>query len=264
MKIETETKTYAKESGHWYKTDGTPCYEVPKAKGDGMRKTTLADARKLNLLPSVTTILGILDKPALVKWKQKNAIEAALTTPRIDGESVDAFAERVLSVDAESISDAAKQRGTDIHALIEQALGDDLSVLVGNPLAAFVQPVLDACKPFGGVLAAEKTVVGNGYAGKLDAVFILGELLMVVDFKTTKTIPRQQYDEHRLQLSAYANTFKEYKYIKTANIYIDSNEAGKIAVHTDEQWLDAFENGFNPILNYWQWVKGYNPNAPKI
>lgn len=254
----TTQKVYASEAGHWYTKHGLPAYEQPKKDGSGMRNTTLADARKQNLLPSATTILSLLDKPALTRWRQVNAIEAALTTPRLPGEDLDTFAERVLNVDTESIGDAAKQRGTDIHALIEQALAGYGDVLSGNPLSEYVLPVLEACRKFGAVQAAEKVVVGDGYAGKLDAVFSDAGMLTVVDFKTSKTMPKSPYVEHRLQLACYAKAFGQGN-IQTANIYIDSNNPGKLAVYVDTEWHEAYENGFKPLLAYWQWVKGYTP-----
>ena len=55
-------KIYASEANsHWYDKDGVPCHEVPKASGKGKTKTTLTQARKLGLFPSVTTIFKILD-----------------------------------------------------------------------------------------------------------------------------------------------------------------------------------------------------------
>ncbi len=39
------------KSQHWYDKDGNAVFEVAKAKGGGMRATTIADARKLNLYP---------------------------------------------------------------------------------------------------------------------------------------------------------------------------------------------------------------------
>ena len=39
------------KSQHWYDRDGKAVFEVPKAKGGGMRATTIADARKLGLYP---------------------------------------------------------------------------------------------------------------------------------------------------------------------------------------------------------------------
>ena len=44
------------KSQHWYDRDGKAVFEVPKAKGDGMRATTIADARKLKHGFAVTVV----------------------------------------------------------------------------------------------------------------------------------------------------------------------------------------------------------------
>jgi hypothetical protein len=56
------------ENAHWYRRDGEPLHSVSSAKGEP-RPTTLRDARKLGLLPSVTNVLGVINKPELVEWK---------------------------------------------------------------------------------------------------------------------------------------------------------------------------------------------------
>ena len=76
----------ASESLHWYTRGGDPMYQVQAAKG-GMRATTLRDARKLNLIPSVTTIMSCAAKPGLEAWKLNQMLLAALTLPRRDDES---------------------------------------------------------------------------------------------------------------------------------------------------------------------------------
>ena len=48
----------ASESNHWYTRDGVPQYTVEAKKG-GQRNTTLRDARVMNLVPSVTTVLNV-------------------------------------------------------------------------------------------------------------------------------------------------------------------------------------------------------------
>ena len=53
-----EIKTYLKESGHWYTRSGEPMYTV-KANNGQQRNTTLRDARKYDLVPSVTTIINV-------------------------------------------------------------------------------------------------------------------------------------------------------------------------------------------------------------
>ena len=83
-------KLFSPDSAHWYQRDGVACHTVPSLKGEP-RPTTLRDARKLGLLPSVTNILGVIAKPELTAWLQEQAVMAALTLPRIAGETEDAF-----------------------------------------------------------------------------------------------------------------------------------------------------------------------------
>ena len=67
----TELDSYNKftsESGHWYTQEGEPMYTIIGANGKE-RNTTLRDAKKENLVPSVTTILGMIAKPSLENWK---------------------------------------------------------------------------------------------------------------------------------------------------------------------------------------------------
>src|SRR5512136_668210 len=78
-------KLFNPENAHWYRRDGEPLHSVPSAKGEP-RPTTLRDARKLGLLPSVTNVLGVINKPELVEWKMTQAVLAALTLPRLEGE----------------------------------------------------------------------------------------------------------------------------------------------------------------------------------
>jgi len=79
-------KLFSPDAAHWYQRDGRPLHTVLSAKGEP-RPTTLRDARKLNLLPSVTNILGIIAKPELTAWLQEQAVMAALTLPRLPGET---------------------------------------------------------------------------------------------------------------------------------------------------------------------------------
>src|SRR5512137_513286 len=106
-------KLFSADRAHWYQRDGVPLHTVPSAKGEA-RATTLGDARKLGLLPSVTNILGVIAKPELTAWLQEQAVVAALTLPRLDGEAEDAFAKRVVA-DALSTRDGAADFGSAFH-----------------------------------------------------------------------------------------------------------------------------------------------------
>ena len=106
------------KAAHWYTRDGAPAYEVPRADGKGMRATTVRDARKDDLVPSVTTVLRVLANPVLEAWKQEQCVLSALTLPREDDESEDDYAKRVV-LDSKETSRKAMTLGTDVHAAIE-------------------------------------------------------------------------------------------------------------------------------------------------
>ena len=70
----------ASESTHWYDKAGQPRYTVIGANGNE-RPTTLRDARKDGLVPSVTTVMSVAAKPGLEAWKLNQAFLSALTLP---------------------------------------------------------------------------------------------------------------------------------------------------------------------------------------
>ena len=58
------------------------------------RNTTLRDAKSLGLVPSVTTILGMVAKPALENWKITQALQSSLILERKENESNESFINR--------------------------------------------------------------------------------------------------------------------------------------------------------------------------
>ena len=110
----------ATQGGHWYAPDGKPSYTVTGANGKE-RPATLRDARKLGLVPSVTKIIGLLDKPGLNQWREEQVIMSALTLPRHEGEYDAEFIARV-KFDSRERTKKAAERGTDLHTDIERAI----------------------------------------------------------------------------------------------------------------------------------------------
>ena len=256
----TAARPSTESSSHWYFPDGKACYEVPyKDPTKGYRNTTLADARKLGLLPSSTTILKILDKPALTSWKVETACLAVLTSPRAAGEEIDAFVKRVLQVDREHEAEASKARelGTQIHDGIEKCLS---SHVYDPKLMDYVLPVVDKVNSFGRVMETEKILVGDGYAGKTDCISENDTIITVFDFKTTKNLPKESYPEAKLQLASYAAAIGNTgdKQVQTCNIYISTTEPGKIISFIHQDWQQTFKNGFVPLLKVWSWMNDFN------
>lgn len=244
---------------HWYTRTGEPMHTVI-AKGSGQpRPTTIADARKLDLVPSVTTILKTLNKPELTNWLIEQACLAVLTSPKQEGEELDAFVHRILHQDKvqDEERDAAAQRGTDLH----QAIADSLEYKSVDPsFIPWILPVLDHLKPSQQRLCEYK-VVGRGYAGTVDLITGPSSHAEIYDFKTTKgRLPdKGSYIEHKLQLSAYAEALERNGFVveKTANVYISTVEPGKFIVHVNPPCRETYDNGFEPLLRYWNWANNF-------
>ena len=105
------------ESVHWYRQDGGPQYTV-KAKDGSDRSTTIRDARKMDLVPSVTTILKVAAKPGLEQWKLEQMLLSALTLPRAQSEDEKAYIARIVA-DSKETGKQAAEAGTRIHESIE-------------------------------------------------------------------------------------------------------------------------------------------------
>ena len=167
-----ETKIIASESAHWYAKDGSPVYEVPTAKGIGFRPTTLADARKLDLVPSVTMILRCAAAPGLEAWKATQLLQSALTLPKIDGEALDDYAKRVIE-DSKEQGRKAAERGTELHKAIEDYIGGE-SVMTA--WLDHCEEVSDTLDQYGINLFKGKTehsfASPLGYGGKIDTIIV--------------------------------------------------------------------------------------------
>lgn len=261
-------------AGHWYTIEGAAAHEVPKAKGDGMRRTTLRDARALGLLPSVTSVLSVLDKPQLGTWKQRQAILAAAATPRGAGEEEVAWCDRVLAVAAQPAADAA-DLGSRIHAAIEAAVQGREWDSAG--LGVYVAPVLGwlCAKTAGGgkVLAQEAVVVdaANGFAGRVDAVVEdAAGVVWCIDWKSRRTRAGESdkaafapYDANRLQLAAYAAHWaigegRGWERVRCVNVVTSSTEPGRFGVAVHEN-PEAAWDAFLSVLALWRWTKDYDP-----
>lgn len=263
MSTPTAARPVNSDSAHWYTKDGKPAYEVPYADPKkGNRRTTLSDARKLNLLPSVTTILRILHKQGLVDWLVEQACLAVLTTPKEPSENLDAFVHRVLHQEKvqDQESTIAKDFGTECHKGMENLF---LGEPVDPKLLPWILPASEAIRAYGGRYEPELVVVGPGYAGKLDLKLTSDDRIWLWDWKTTKKLPdKGAWPEHRLQLAAYAYALAAIGMptIKTGNVYISTVDQGKFVVcEHNESWLETYTEGFEPLVKHWQWATGYKP-----
>jgi len=259
---------------HWYDSTGKPCHWMEGANGV-QRDTTLRDARKLNLYPSVTTILGTVDKPALTNWKMKQVLLASLTLPKIENEPPDAFAKRIMR-DAFEGSTDARDIGSEIHADLETLFkGDAAAIREGKYLlqhhdiaVAAYDFIVDycGCRDF----VSEQTVTSQmGYAGMID-LHRDGdkrENSFTIDFKTkdikeSDTGKKLAYPEMCMQLAAYDNALGGFGSRRLVNFFIDRTTPGLVVAHewSPDEIIHQFTK-FELLVKYWQLDKNYFPTG---
>ena len=239
-------KEHASESGHWYQIDGKPAYTT-MGKNGKERNTTVKDAREHGFLPSVTTIIGCAAKPGLDVWKQQQAILAALTLPRIDGETEEDWLSRVVS-DSKQTAKQAAERGTLVHGVIE-AFYDGVYMPEVPVYVREVEKII--IEHFGEQLwVPEKSFANKGYGGKCDLISSAG---FVIDFKTTeKDLDKlDYYFEHQMQLAAYRSGFGMPS-ARCAIVYVNATQNKAKIVEIPDADLRIGWDCFSHLLSFYR------------
>lgn len=239
--------THAAESTHWYTREGVPMYTVVGKNGKS-RFTNLRDARAMNLVPSVTTILGVTSKPGLDNWKQRQILLSALTLSKIVGETEDDYLERIVR-DSKEQGKRAAELGTQIHESVQ-------SFYEGKTHAHQEQVAacnLEIIKHFGeNRWVAERAFTHElGYGGKVD----LHTEGVVIDIKSKEFNDPEKVDgfeEHLMQLAAY-RVGLGMPQARCANVFVSRTVPGLIK--TIEWTQEDLQQGFRMfchLLSFWQ------------
>lgn len=170
---------------------------------------------------SVTTLIGALDKPALVPWAAKETAAAAIDSEkawksRLEHEGRDEAMKFLTNARFRRAGKrSATELGTAVHKCAEtKVLDGEFSAEQRHdaelkPFLFQIDRFLDEFSPE--YLAAEVTVYNEtyGYAGTADAFVRLGGVPLILDYKTTiedydyQGRLRKPYPEVSLQTSAY-------------------------------------------------------------
>jgi hypothetical protein len=259
-------------ANHWYKPDGSPFYTTIGAKGQE-RDVTLRDARLCGAAPSVTTVLEVLPKPALERWKVQQGILAALTMPRGE-DSEEAWLAKVMADSKRQAKEAAEE-GSRIHNAIEEMFAQGGSVAglaeykdhclaTGNEIKRLFPNVTD--------WVSEKSFYHPiGFGGKVD--LHSPSTGIVVDFKGKdgdfSDGKKLAYDQN-IQLAAYQvglgligspfTSEKSNAFTQCANIFVSRTHPGKVCSHVwDAQDVAYGWEVFSKALDLWKVLNRYNP-----
>ena len=257
----------ASENNHWYDKAGTPVYTVPMTSKAGDRPTNIKDARKLDLVPSVTLILNTMAKPGLEAWKAKQLLEASLTLPRKQGESLDDYARRIVE-DSKAQGIAAADRGTQLHKAIEDYIRNKACAFESVWFNHLVKLEL-ALSQHGIDLHAGQSehsfsanVNGLCYGGKID-YHKRNDECVLIDFKSKDRIEDKKlsvYDEHQMQLAAYGyglfgriTSSKPWAWdsFRALNVFVGVQDCEvRVFEHNPQDLENAFEL-FQCLLSFW-------------
>ncbi len=272
---------------HWYALDGTPTYTIKGANGKE-RDTTLRDARKLKLVPSVTTVMGVQDKPNLLIWKMNQLLDAAVANPYhpLVGDEQECRA-KVLKQSNE-VTKKAAENGTLIHDTLEQCIKEDM-ISCKKSIIDVIEPVMCFLKDnFDGFewVAEDSFAHPLGFGGKIDLYGVknkgkASEQRMVLDFKTKNKDSdgmekMKAYDDHHLQTAAYVKGLEDTKEIflrnkldyskwKRYNLFIgyDVNKKGVFTFTglklTESKDFEREWGMFEKLLEFWKLKNSYNP-----
>lgn len=219
------------------------------------------------LVPSVTNVIGILDKPALPRWASLETAKAAaklkVSLPSMDDDDIVS----TLKGAPWQKADRAADRGTTIHEWLEKAMqGEQVPDLDGEALdyEQAAHGWLDAFKPQPVVL--ECTMFAPSYAGTADGIVTIDDQVWLIDFKTSKGL----YESASLQLAAlYACGIVANEDSWMEAPHIDRVAAVRIGVDGQFEMrevvdLDKHAKAFRACLRVWEWKKDTKPFGDTI
>lgn len=204
------------------------------------------------IYPSVTSILDVIAKPALVSWAARQVAQAAVTDAHVIVKLREIDPEAAVERLAKAVwrnKTRAALTGTQLHRAAEAIAGQGRFAVTPEsaPLVRQFEAFLASCQPY--FLHREVTVYSreHGYAGTLDAIAELGGRTVLLDFKTSKGV----YHEYALQLAAYRHA----EFIGTddgAQMPLPRIEAAYVLHLTAERWqlveMDAGREAFAAFL----------------
>lgn len=264
------------DSGHWYDREGNPCHEVPlKTDPTRTKPTTVASARELGLVPSVTTILKAKsDGYRLASWKSDQLLSSAYAH-RGSNLPLDQWSGMVKELAFEKVGVAA-DAGTQYHLVVESIINnEELPDYELDIPSSFFEGFSEWWH--GMEVTPVETEVSFahplGYGGRMDFVGVdKDDNDVFIDWKTQDTKPGKPAGFYRdsfpIQLMAYAKGYAnkmaaDMMFVdnpRLISVVISRNEPGRIEYcewKREEHGL--YWDAFCSLLRWWKYVNDYDP-----
>lgn len=263
-KSNVPTRLKSDRAPHWYARDGTPAYTVPNASRPGeSRPTTLKDARKLGLVPSVSALCKVrLDSTdALEMWKIGVVLDMAHTLEKWEGESSEEWTSRVWAMSQDEMR-KAMDLGTAVHDEIELIIRDEF--VPGGDYDEYALPFQKWWKDsmIEPIAIEHSFACDAGFGGRIDMTGRRFDKPIIVDWKTTKTKPKEKWEPWRSygrQLAAYAKGIDAPPDTVLLNVGISTTEPGRIEEFDWTPQRGRLEKSFLAARDLWMDEKDYDP-----
>jgi hypothetical protein len=240
----------------------------PRVKLDGFHRYMVyrSEEKRWISYAGVTSIIGILDKPALSNWKcaeeRKHDIGVAHRLPVLPSEELADYQRRFNAAAGKpgayrAVSDAAASRGHVVHAALEafmlKRLGKEYTVPeMNNAERAMFKNFVHweqshPIKP----LYAEARICDDDlmYGGTFDLLCEIDGALVLADFKTSKA-GDSTYPEHSIQSGAYRGALMKLGFppMRGLIIQVDRDGGPTRAHYVEDDYSPAYET-FKHLLS---------------
>jgi len=257
----TTVKQGNSDGDHYYTAQGAPAY------GCGIKV-----AREEGLLPSPSTILGVMNKPGIAIWMQNVAAETALDMADEVRATYQDRKDQVAAVvkAAREKSQEAMDLGTRIHSLAEDILAGKPSI-EGDPYSVGIADY--HTRNIVRVRWTENSVTcitdRIAFAGRVDALVEHQACgLAVLDWKSSKVARSRSgkptpkwYDPYIIQLAAYSYAIDGQPH--PISIAVDTTPGSEGGIY-EKVWEEMeIERGwriFNLLYRLWCEEKKYAPH----
>jgi hypothetical protein len=239
------------------------------------------------IVPSVTTVLSVLDKPWLAKWKVHEAVRYIVSgySGILNAGDLESILEESMKVSERKVVQA-QVVGTTVHNAIEEFIAEwirygvqpksvmdffDKNFVIDSAthlrydntqtqiIAALrsAQELFDRYKD--AVPLASEIRVGDpvaGYAGTLDLVILVNGKVEIWDWKTSNQI-NEKDPGYPMQISIYKKAFESMIGIKVEKLCIIqlSKHEDKYAIYTVDTSYKSIQ-AFNALLKYYEIQRG--------
>lgn len=179
--------------------------------------------------PSITTVLGVLDKSFLDDWRERIGVDAA-----------------------NAITEHAADRGTDLHACLEAYVKNEEPIFPTDPKSK-VKIMFQRMKRVIGkncdnIIAQEVPLYSDvlEIAGRCDLICDYAKVLSIVDFKGSNKAKKVEWiTGYKLQVTGYSLMFEERTGIKIDHVAIlmcgENDFSCQVFLDTREKYIDQLK-----------------------